>query len=235
MNPNIPHCKPKSLLIDKNTPIQSKKMLLEMGYKIIETKHNHRINDSTATHPDMQFVLIDTYKAYVCDNMYEYYKHELPNFELKSVSDIFSPYPNDCKLNFSIIGNYCFAAIHQKSLIPIKYKIIPVKQGYIKCNISILNENAFITSDKGIINEALKYGFRAYYLPSDEISLKGYKNGFWGGCSGLIGKNIMFFNGNIERLTCYSELINILNKEKIEPIYPSDVSLCDIGSIIPLF
>lgn len=235
MKPNIPLKKVKCVVIDKNADIASKKLLKDLNINLIETVEIKSINDSTSTHPDMQFILTDSDTALVCDSALDYYKSRLPHFNLMPINNIKSPYPNDCKLNFTVIGCLCFATPHQKEFVPSKYEIIYINQGYSKCNICILNENSIITSDHGIERASQNFGIKAYYLPDNEILLDGYKNGFWGGCSGLIDKTKLFFNGDIEKLTCYSKLKEILEKEKIEPIYTRNIPLCDIGSIIPVF
>lgn len=233
MKPNIPSSKVKAVLVDRNICVESIKLLIDKGIAVYKTTSLKNLNDCTATHPDMQFVKIDSNNVFVAIESLAYYKSILPEFNYIAVDGIKSPYPTDSKLNFTIVGDYAFAAKNHVEYID-GYKVIPIKQGYSKCNICILNENAIITSDKDILLKAEKFGFNSYYLPNDDISLSGYSCGFWGGCSGLIGKNEIFFNGNIEEISCYKDLISILEKEKIEPIYPTNVKLSDNGSIIPI-
>ncbi len=235
MTPNLPTKKVSCVLVNKNLNDKSKKIIESLNISIVESIEIPTITDCTRFHPDMQFVLIADKFALVAKTAYDYYKNILTEFKLKSISGITSPYPYDSPLNFTIIGEHCFAANHQKHLIDNNFNIIKVKQGYTKCNICVLNKNSIITSDKSICHNAEKNGFRAYLLPCDEIILDGYKNGFWGGCSGLIDKDKIFFDGNIEELNCYNLLCDILEKEKIEPIYSREVSLTDTGSIIPLY
>ena len=71
-------------------------------------------------------------------------------------------------------------------------------------------------------------------MPDGEIELNGYKNGFWGGATGLLDEKHMFFNGNVELLSCYSALKEILAKEKIEPLYHKHTPLTDNGSILSI-
>ena len=184
----------------------------------------------------MQFVLINNSDVLVENTLYDYYKQKLPEHNFIPVFDISSPYPTDCLLNITLLDEICFMTKYQALKIGkyINKSKIFVNQGYTKCNICILNDKAIITSDKGIAESAQKNDIRAYLLPNDEIVLKGYKNGFWGGCSGLIDSDKLFFNGDIKKLSCYKELLTVLKKEKIEPIFFQGQNLEDCGSIIPI-
>lgn len=235
MKPNLPDKQVSAVLVDCLISDSSVNLLECKGIKVYKTIPLINICNSTSTHPDMQFSKLDDNNVLIAKEAYEHYKQILPDFNYKVVEGIASPYPTDSKLNFTIISNKCFACKHHLPYIPSSNILINIKQGYSKCNICILNENAIITSDKGICCAAENHGIKAYFLPDNEISLNGYTNGFWGGCTGLIDTDKLFFNGNIEKLSCYNELLDILFKEKIEPIYNKDISLQDIGSIIPLY
>ena len=236
MNPNLPKQKADLVLVDKYISQYAKNKLKELGINYIETVEIKTIADTTSTHPDMQFLQIGESCAIVESSTFEYYKKLLPDYNIIDSVDIFSPYPYDSVLNVTFLGEFCFLTEFQFNKLKcfLKNKRIIVKQGYTKCNICILNKNAIITSDIGIIKEAEKFGLRAYFLPNDEIILKGYKNGFWGGSTGLIDTNCMFFNGNIKELSCYNDLAEILKKEKIEPVYINEHKLTDVGSILPI-
>ncbi len=237
MKVNLPYKQVKKVLADCNLSDEAKKLLIKLGIDVIQTVPVKSLTDCTSTHPDMQFTVIDEYKALVCDQAKDYYKHQLPEFELVPVQGISSPYPNDCVLNITVINDICFLTDFQKKLLPLPghLKLITVKQGYTKCNICILNEKSIITSDHSIYKAAEQNGVKAYYLSDKEIKLDGYDHGFWGGTCGLIGRNKLFFSGDITCLDCSSQLLEILEKEKIEPVYPKDVDLCDNGSILPLY
>lgn len=226
----------KRLLIDKNISKESVEFLSSLGYSIIFSTEIEDITNSTATHPDMQFVKIADKKAIVSSQSLNYYKRLLPDFEFDIVNGICSPYPNDTALNFVFIGQNAICTDHQICKVKQlhRYNCNVVKQGYTKCSICILNDKAILTGDRGIANSLENSTVKVYFLPCNEIKLNGYNNGFWGGATGIVDKDKVYFNGNIEKLSCYNDLINILEKEKIEPIYHKNTDLYDNGSIILL-
>lgn len=236
MNPNLPQNKVHTVVVDKNIQKATENLISDMGISIVKTVDIPQIKNSTATHPDMQFLYLGNNRALAAKQAYEYYCSQFPDLNIIPVNNIRSPYPDDCVLNVTLIGKYCFVTKYQWQKIGAYLNAEPIyiNQGYSKCNICVLNENAILTSDKGIEKQALKIGIRAYFIESDEITLAGYKNGFWGGSSGLIDRNRLIMNGNIEVLKCYDKLNNIFKQEKIEPIYHRTGEMCDNGSIIPV-
>ena len=225
----------KRLLVDKNISNDSAEYLKSLGFTLIYSTLIDDITNSTSTHPDMQFVRIDNKKAIVASQSLNYYKDKLPDFDLVTANNIKSPYPYDTALNFVIIDNEAICTKHQFDIINLqKYNCHFVNQGYTKCSICILNKNAVITGDRGIVKSLENSPIKVYYLPCNEIKLTGYNNGFWGGSTGLIANNKLYFNGNIENLSCYQQLIEILKQEKIEPVYHKKTDIYDNGSIILL-
>lgn len=226
----------KRLLVDKNISKETVFFLQSLGYSLIFSTELKGITNSTATHPDMQFVKIANKKAIVSSQSLNHYKIHLPDFEFIAVDDIRSPYPHDTALNFVLLGSRAICTEYQYRKVKElhSFDCIFVKQGYTKCSICVLNDDAIITGDRGIINLLENSKIKAYYLPCEQIKLNGYSNGFWGGASGLIENNKLFFNGNIENLSCYSQLLDILSRQKIEPVYHKNSDVYDNGSIILL-
>ncbi len=224
----------KRLIVDKNISKYTISFLESLDYSLIFSIELCDVKNSTSTHPDMQFVKIGDKKAIVASQSLNYYKSQLTDFEFVAVENIKSPYPDDTTLNFALVGNNVVCTKYQYNRIKElqNYDCIFVKQGYTKCSICVLNDSTIITGDRGIAKSLENSNIKAYYLPCDQIKLDGYDNGFWGGASGLIEKNKLFFNGNIKNLSCYDELVSILEQEKIEPVYQTNSEVYDNGSII---
>ena len=229
MKPNLPSQKVKKVLVDKNICPAARDFFKKVEIDVVETVEIKAIDDCTSTHPDMQFLLTDNCEAIVEKTTLHHYLSILPDFNFITVPDIYAPYPNNSILNVTIINDICLLTSFQNNKLSglFEYNPIIIKQGYSKCNICVLNSEAIITSDYGIIKKCSNFNLRAYYLPDNEITLNGYKNGFWGGATGLIDKDVLFFCGDIEKLNCYTELKGILSKEKIEPVFLKGESFTD--------
>jgi hypothetical protein len=74
-------------------------------------------------------------------------------------------------------------------------KKIAVKQGYTRCNLLLLKDNHFITSDQGIHQAMLAHGFTGIFVSPENILLPGFSHGFIGGTMGISGDTI-FILGN---------------------------------------
>ncbi len=224
------------VIVDKNISVYSKELLKSLDYELIESVALPPIKNSTASHPDMQFLKIGEKTALVAEDAYSYYKSVLSDFELIPVVDIGGKYPDDCKLNAVLYKNLFITTEYQYTTLSSYINQTPliVNQGYTKCSTCVLSENSILTGDSGIAKKCTEFDLKAYKLPDDEIVLSGYKNGFWGGATGLLNEKRIFFNGNIESLSCYPLLKEILIKEKIEPIYHKQIPLTDNGSILSI-
>lgn len=97
---------------------------------------------------------------------------------------------------------------------------INVNQGYTRCNLLALNETNYITSDLGIKKTLESHGFDVFYVDPQQIMLPGQKYGFFPGCCGLSGDNVVIC-GSLNHLKECKELKKFIrrNKMKITELY----------------
>lgn len=149
-------------------------------------------------------------------------------------------YPKDCLLNTVRIGNnlICNEKYISKNILNAalqdELNIINVNQGYSKCSVCVLNDNAIITDDISIYKSAQNFLNDILLIEKGSIGLEGTNYGFIGGCSGKLGKNKLAFTGKVESHSNHNEIIDMLDKHNITAIELTDKRLYDIGSIIPL-
>jgi len=108
---------------------------------------------------------------------------------------------------------------------------IDVNQGYTRCNLLVLNDELFITSDKGIEAELRKHNLVTLYFNPSAIVLPGYNHGFFGGCCGIIS-NTVLFTGSLQFHTGGNELKKRIKEQGFEVLELLDAPLYDGGSII---
>ena len=70
------------------------------------------------------------------------------------------------------------------------HKIIPVKQGYVQCNLLALPNNTFITSDRGIEKSLKQHDLEVLFVDPSCVQLDGFEHGFFGGACGINGDKL---------------------------------------------
>jgi hypothetical protein len=112
-------------------------------------------------------------------------------------------YPNDVLYNAVAVGRFLIAnekTVAKEILDYTKSQnmtLIPVKQGYCRCNVTIVSntygKEAIITEDEGVAKKAMEYGIDVLLIPAGGVTLTGWKNGFIGGASVSTQNEIIFF------------------------------------------
>ena len=208
--------------------------------EVLGISENCYIDPSVSLHADMAAVhigdnriVIDKAQRKLVDKLTE------TGFNVITTTDfIKGSYPDDVKLNFTVInnlvvGNFRYADKNFKEAIFDKNKI-NVKQGYCKCSVLVVNENALITDDESIYRKTLENGFDSLLISKGDIRLEGHKYGFIGGASGKISKNTVVFFGNIKKHRDFDKIEHFLGLHNCDFVCTDNGPLRDIGGIIPL-
>ncbi|NCB74831.1 MAG: hypothetical protein EOM51_08845 [Clostridia bacterium] len=154
-----------------------------------------------------------------------------------SASDISPKYPSDAFLCALTNGSKLF---HNEDicdpLINSCYveKLIHVNQGYAKCSACLINENAAISSDSGIIKAMREQGMDVLEISSCGIQLQGFAHGFIGGAAFKISADELAFTGTINDHPSKADILGFLKLHNIKPVFLTDKPIFDIGSAIPL-
>ena len=110
-------------------------------------------------------------------------------------------------------------------------KQINVSQGYTRCNLLALNENAFITSDLGIFQKLKDSDFDVLYIDPRQIHLEGHDYGFFPGCCGVFNQSLLVC-GDTSKLKEKPELDAFLSRNGFSLIELDDGVLTDLGGIL---
>lgn len=228
----------RTCFVDYRISELEEKNLKSLNVNVIKVPKHPHLYDAIDGHPDIQLNIIDSKTIIVAKNSHKKLFNAIPKkFNIiESSYNLEYDYPKNVYLNAvnlknSFIHNLKFTDPTLLHHIKGK-KLINIKQGYSKCSIAIVSEDALITSDKGIYNTLTPLGFDILLIPSGDISLPGLDYGFIGGTCGLISKNKMVFFGNLENHSYGNQVKNFLIKYNVEPIYLSSDKLIDRGSIL---
>lgn len=235
--PHLPNGKVKHIIIGKKYRNVLENALLEHNLSPIWLDDDPFVDERLSGHADLSAVQLDN--TLICA---EYLKDcECINkvsehgFNVQFTNDPKRNYPDDAGLNFCVIGKRL--VYNPKTAISINtygYQCIPVRQGYTKCSVCVVDENSIITSDKMIASALTGEGMNALYINEPFVVLEGFKYGFIGGASFKISKNELAFTGVIKNEAIRKQIEYFLTDRNIEPVYLTDNEIFDIGSAIPL-
>ena len=189
-------------------------------------------------HSDLSVCHIGGERFVTADNAFEYYVNKLPGAKIiRGETAIKSPYPYDAAYCAAVFSHFAVAneKLTDRVLLEIlksEFTFINVKQGYAKCNICPVAENAVMTEDLGIYKKLSEY-MDVLLLDPGKVRLPGYGCGFIGGAAGLIGDKKLYFNGRISDRADYSRIMLFLEKYSVS-VLTNDYPLTDIGSIIAI-
>lgn len=236
-------------LIDCRMSYKCRESLKNLGLELIEIFMNPCLDKPVSAHPD---IFVFNYKNTViaeesCANTLKEQMFLRGNSVFQIIEGCkFNEntcYPHDCVLNFAVCGNYIIGNmknINDKLSFFAKsvgLEFIDVKQGYSKCNICIVSDDAIITEDKGLALKCRENGIDVLLLKHNCVKLDGYDYGFIGGASGTVfdnKENKILFCGCIERHPEYDVIKEFCFNHGAVPFSLSDEDLYDYGSIIIL-
>ena len=218
-------------------PDEAKQTLAKMG-EVVWLEPNCTVYPSISTHPDIFFCQYEPDKlVFAPDTKSEYIAalHKAGVKMTKGKSPLGNAHPdtvhyNACATRNMLIHNLKYTDSRILDIFEGKEKI-NVKQGYTRCNLLALNENAFITSDEGIRHELEQRGFDVLFIDPHQIRLEGHENGFFPGCCG-VWRNQLVVCGDTSRLKEKKELDGFLEHNNFGLIELYHGELVDLGSIL---
>lgn len=182
------------------------------------------VDPAISNHPDIFLC-----KMGACDGAPIYFAEQ---------DDLGWDYPLDVAFNAACTGKYFIHNLsytNEKLLLAAKemgLTLINVRQGYTKCSIVVVSENAIITYDEGIVRACSKYPeLEVLQVSPGFVRLDGYDTGFIGGSSGRVGNEVIF-NGDLFAHPDFQRIVTFIEKRGLICRWFPDYKLTDIGSIL---
>lgn len=242
LTPYLPSGQAKVLLAGEGARVFSEDFA-ELGLTVLYTKPIETLPKFLCTHADLAVCPLGG-KRYCMDVSQSLLFSQLQNFGLDPLygtQTVKSGYPEDVAYNALKIGEkflLCNRKIVDETILSCaereKCAILNCKQGYTKCSVALVHENAAITDDSGIAEVLLNNGFDVLQIEKGDILLEGFNYGFIGGCSVMLSKHEMLFLGDLRLHRDGDAIQAFLKNYEITPICVKNVPLTDIGSLIPL-
>lgn len=149
-------------------------------------------------------------------------------------------YPHDVKLNIAISRDFYIynpktadrAIIDE--LNKSRRKAVTVNQGYTKCSVCMVTENAVITEDEGIYKALADFDTDTLLISKGDIYLSNNHYGFLGGSTGKIDKDILAVTGSLDTHRDGQRIRDFCKKHGVEIFELTKDRITDIGGILPL-
>lgn len=229
-------------IVDNRIPNTSLSRLREFGFDVMSLPCADHLAEPVSAHPDM--LIFMGFGKLFCHSEYFERNAELIS-RLATLSGLEmclsdektdKEYPLDVLFNCVAIGNnlLCNTKTVSKTVLceaqSRGMKILHTNQGYSKCSVCKVSENAVITSDNSIARVCTENGIDVLIINEGNVALAGYDHGFIGGASGSDGKNI-YFCGDITRHPNAENIVDFCRKHGKNAVSLSDEPLYDIGSV----
>jgi hypothetical protein len=240
-NPNLPDSD-VALVAMSDTYREITDAVRKLGIDVITVKPCSKLSKPVSSHIDMLLHHLGENRVVIA-NGEEYLKNQLFSHGFvvaESNICVSNSYPDDVLLNAARVGNQLFANYSALDETIKDYcskqgvRIIPVKQGYAKCSVAVVDESSIITSDRSIANAANAAGLDVLQIEPGYVELKGYNYGFLGGTCGKISKDILAFTGSIQSHPDYKKIKAFCSSKNVKILSLTNSALIDIGGIIPL-
>ena len=221
------------LFVSADLPPKMRDVFSDMGLTVVGMPAFERLDSPVAKHADM--LLFKTEDGLLLPR--EYYEANKALFDCVKVictDEEFSPkYPKDVRLNALTMdkGIICRADSVSEHIRSMGKPLISVTQGYARCTVCKVNDNAIITADPSIAIAAKDNGIDVLQVCGGEIRLPGYSYGFIGGCSVRIG-DTMYFTGDITAHPDYDSIEAFLGSHGVKPYSLSEDVLTDYGGFV---
>lgn len=150
-------------------------------------------------------------------------------------------YPDDAQLNVCILGKHVICNPKTAAAGIVDYltngsnkRCVPVRQGYSRCAVCVVDSDSIITADRGISAAAEANGLHVLLIRPGYIRLDGYPYGFIGGASCKLASNKLAFTGILDAHPDREAILGFLSERGIEPVCLTREPAFDIGSAIPI-
>lgn len=190
------------IVADKRIPLQAKNALRNIG-NLVELAAQFSVYKTISGHPDI-FMCQLSNELIIAPGIEEHVREAIKSKGYRVITGSKEPqalYPESARYNAVVTGELLIhnLKITDPSILERcdHLKHVNVKQGYTRCNLLPLNENAYITSDRGIEKALLALNKDVLYVDPLAIVLKGQKHGFFPGCCGIYN-NMLYITGSLE-------------------------------------
>lgn len=237
-NPNLPSRAVKTLIIGETYCKSLQAPLSKLGVSVLSCMQNPFVDKRLASHADLSvyhvggrsFVLGAHLKGSAFAEALASKGAKLIFSEVKQGSI----YPDDANLCALNAGGVVF---HNRKFCDDAIRLyasdfVHTAQGYCKCAVCMVTENAAITADHGMIKALENRGIEVLHISPEGVELEGFAQGLIGGAAFKLSQDSLAFTGSLSKHTDRARINDFLLEHKVRPLFLSDNPVFDIGSAI---
>jgi hypothetical protein len=231
------------ILADKKIPAEAKEKLFAYG-TLLELETEGIVYHAISGHPDIFFCKTPQ-SLIISPSVPDNYLQKIKELELEYITgNLTSRIPHPTSQNSYPASVHYNAAVNDRYLVhrleftdPVilqnchTLKKIPVKQAYTRCNLLLLKDDHYITSDPGIHKNLHRERLDGIFVSPAGIILPGYPNGFIGGVMGLLDDTV-FIIGSLVHFAEGSVVRKFLEDQNYRIVELYDGPLFDGGGIL---
>lgn len=149
-------------------------------------------------------------------------------------------YPKDILLNVAINRDFALGRFGNVDRGLIEHlrntgrELLPVRQGYAKCVLCYVTENAFITEDPSIAKALEQRGAEVLRIAPGDVYLSERHHGFFGGSTGKLSPDRLAITGRLATHRDGDRIRAFAAARGVEIVELTAGRIVDIGGILPL-
>ncbi|MDC0584361.1 hypothetical protein OAO55_01385 [Bacteroidales bacterium] len=209
---------------------------LEKQFDVVLFKTNNQTYNEVSGHPDI-FIFQHKNTIIAAQNTPKYIIEKIEQTSAKLIISVLSSgktLRNSTSFNCSATQHYWFHKTGYTAPEIIQHcktkTFIQLPQAYSRCSTSFLSDNCIITSDPGVEKALKQAQLPAVLIDPSDITLPGFRYGFFGGTNGVID-NKVYFLGNILAHSWGKQVEEYLIHHEYEPVCLSNGKLYDGGGL----
>ncbi|MGA3015268.1 MAG: DUF6873 family GME fold protein [Bacteroidales bacterium] len=224
------------IIIDRKLPREAKERLLSTG-TVLELETEGLVYPAVSGHPDI-FLCQTPQTLVISPSLPLRYVQYLEEHHVTFISGNKKTgikYPSSVHYNAAVSDHYFVHRLEYTDPVLLQQchalKKVPVKQGYTRCNLFLLRNDHYLTSDQGIHTNLQRSGLSGIFVSPDGVLLPGFPNGFIGGAMGILN-NTVYIAGNLSHFPKGETVKNFLVALGYEIIELYEGPLFDSGGIL---
>lgn len=245
-NANLPHNKVSHIILGIKYKELLNDFFIRNDIRPIYISDNPYVDRRISGHADLSVLHLCNNKIMVSDYLFDSIGRTISentgvSFDIcKAYKTQTKNYPDDANLNVCIINDKAILnkKTADKEIVDIltnkEIKILNCNQGYTRCSICVVSENAIITEDDAIERMCIQNNISVLKIKESVVQLPGFSCGFIGGASFKVATDKIVFTGMIKSIPIRNEIESFAEKNNVEVIYATKNDIIDIGSAIPI-